>query len=287
MQTDRLLLEIGEPGEIYRGARFDWTGIVRQVTLDGMHTFCTVEGGGTEGVGLTNEFGLFTPVGYEEARTGGRFPKIGVGLLTRDEDKPYDFFRPYEIKPFPMSVHAGSNEVVFTVDPVPCGGYAVRLKKTLRAEGNRLTVEYELENAGDRPIVTEEYNHNFLLLNGRGIGAEYALSADRPVAPEPRDPSRRPYRQPDAETVRWEDGFTGDFYFRVSGTDGSAVKKWRLENRAAGVYVEEYVSDAFRMAVWGTPVIISPEVFVRVEVQPGQKQMWSRRWEFGTLGSTR
>ena len=65
--SSRLAVEISEPGTLYRGARFDWTGFVTQVTLDQQHTFCAPEalpgGRGTGGMGLCNEFGIRQPLG--------------------------------------------------------------------------------------------------------------------------------------------------------------------------------------------------------------------------------
>jgi hypothetical protein len=89
------MVEIAHPGE-YAGSRFDWTAFIRQVTLkQGLHTFCTAEslvsGKGTGGIGLCNEFGNDLPVGYDEAPSGSKYPKIGVGLLTRRDSGRYDF----------------------------------------------------------------------------------------------------------------------------------------------------------------------------------------------------
>src|SRR5688572_25534831 len=83
--SDRLRVDIATPGSsTYAGSRFDWTGLITQVTLDGRHTFCgqeATDGTGTGGIGLCNEFGIFEPVGYDDARVGDQFPKLGIGLL--------------------------------------------------------------------------------------------------------------------------------------------------------------------------------------------------------------
>ena len=43
LKSDRLLVEIAKPGTVYAGSRFDWTGFITQVYLDGKHTFCAYE----------------------------------------------------------------------------------------------------------------------------------------------------------------------------------------------------------------------------------------------------
>ena len=184
LRSDRLAVEIAQPGSVYSGTRFDWTGFITQVTLDGAHTFCVPEsltpGQGSGGVGLCNEFGIEEVIGYDEAQPGDPFPKLGIGLLARPDEQPYNFFRPYEIvAPFPIHVTANATQATFTVEPLECRGYAVRLTKTVTVEGAELTIAYTLENVGEKPIVTTEYVHNFLGIDGHahraGLPAADAL----------------------------------------------------------------------------------------------------------------
>jgi hypothetical protein len=100
IQSDRLKVEIAEPGGVYQGTRFDWTGFITQVTLDGKHTFCVPEsyqpGHGTGGIGLCNEFGNEKPIAYDDAQPGETFPKLGIGLLAQRHCQ-LSFHLPYEI----------------------------------------------------------------------------------------------------------------------------------------------------------------------------------------------
>src|SRR5512133_1768995 len=88
LSTDRLMVRVAKPGFTYRRTRFDWTGFVTDVMLDGQHTFTSVESPnpmeGAGGIGLCNEFGIHEPIGYDEAPKGGYFPKLGVGLLKKE-----------------------------------------------------------------------------------------------------------------------------------------------------------------------------------------------------------
>ena len=99
--SDRLQVEIAEPQTIYCSSRFDWTGFITQVTLDKERTFCVpeaIDGTGTGGHGLCNEFGITRPIGFDDAAPGETFPKIGVGLLRRPDAEAYSFGRDYEIE---------------------------------------------------------------------------------------------------------------------------------------------------------------------------------------------
>ncbi len=36
-----------------------------------------------------------------------------------------------------------------------------------------------------------------------------------------------------------------------------------------------------RVAVWGVAHVISAEIFASIQIQPGETQEWTRRYEFG------
>ena len=98
----------------YKGTRFDWSGIVGEVDAAGHHFYGPwfnsvdpavrdvsykadqiIVGVPTSAVGPAEEFQ--TPLGYENAKAGDTFIKIGVGILKRGEDTRYAFSKMYEI----------------------------------------------------------------------------------------------------------------------------------------------------------------------------------------------
>lgn len=280
--NNRLRVDIAEPAALYHGTRFDWTGIVTQVSLDNRHTFCSVEsrvaGQGTGGVGLCNEFGLFRPVNFDETQAGEAFLKIGVGLLTRPDEAPYDFQRTYDFTTFQVSTSYAKDAVRYVVHPDECRGYAVRLEKTVRLEDNRLHIEYALHNVGSRRIQTHEYNHNFLAINNAPIGPDYRLQS--PVVFK----GTKIPRSLDVQgcEVRWHKTPKSAFYYRDSHPQIEAQQPlWELIHEPSGAGVRESGDYALSMfALWGTAHVVSPETFVDIDVQPGQTQRWARRYEF-------
>jgi hypothetical protein len=313
LRSDRLTVEIAWPGTAYAGTRFDWTGFITQVTLDGEHTFCVPEslqpGQGSGGIGLCNEFGIERPIGYDDAQVGEPFPKLGIGLLTRADKGRYNFFRPYEIaQPFPIDVQAVAGAVTFVVEPVDCRGYAARLEKTVSVQGHTLTIAYRLENVGSRPIVTHEYCHNFCGIDSHPLGPDYRLRVPYEIAFE--DMSERMTMMlprvlrllPRAIQVRlvrarlkrmgsivategqelWLSSTPErPFYRRLIGFAESESAQWELVHVPSGVGVREF--DDFlpsRVALWGTAHVISAEVFVDIDLPPGETLAWTRRYEF-------
>ncbi|HQE93148.1 MAG TPA: hypothetical protein PLH19_16330 [Anaerolineae bacterium] len=293
LQTDHLVIEIAPAGSVYRGTRFDWTGFITQVTLDGIHTFCVPEsrvpGEGTGGVGLCNEFGIEEVIGYDEATPGEAFPKLGIGLLARPDEKPYNFFRPYEIvAPFPIHVTAKATRAKFVVDPVDCRGYAVRLTKVITVKGAELTLAYTLENVGEKPIVTTEYVHNFMGIDGHALGPDYRLRMPYTMTfSAPPEPYTGQVAQMMAildvqgSDIRCQATPEHPFYCRPLGFARTDAAQWELLHEPTGVGMREYDDFApVRVVVWGTTHVISAEVFAAVNVQPGKTQHWTRRYEF-------
>ena len=83
----------------YRGTRFDWSGVVRDLRSRG-HRYVSEWQPRHDPLrhdGLTGPADEFTQIGYERARPGQEFLKIGVGTLRKFSDHPYDRFRLYEI----------------------------------------------------------------------------------------------------------------------------------------------------------------------------------------------
>jgi hypothetical protein len=279
--SDRLTVEMLEPGSpVYTRTRFDWTGFVTQVTLDGATTFCVPEslvtGEGTGGIGLCNEFGTNIPVGYDDAKAGEQFPKIGIGLLTRVDDKEYSPFFPYPLQPFPMHVEIEKSTAVFAVDPVPVRGYAVRLVKRVEAVESRLVIHYCLENVGEKTIETSEYNHNFVGIDGAGFGPDYELSFPFAVKSEAPGPF-----EVDRGKITWPSKPEQAYCRALSGYEGMPAPWWNLKLRTNGAAIREQPDFAWtRCIFFGTAHLVSTEVFVGIHVEPGNHQEWTREYTF-------
>lgn len=281
LQNERLRVEIAYPGTFYRGSRFDWTGFITRITLDGRHDFCVPErfepGKGTGGAGLCNEFGIKTPVGYDDAGVGEQFPKLGTGLLRKKSEEPYDFFTPYEVEPFPIFVTADESNACFKVEPAECRGYAVRLQKTVSVRDNALIIDYKLGNAGGKPIFTTEYCHNFLGIDGHKIGREYSLSFPRKVKADRLVGSFISYD----DKILWEETPQGDFYGKIEAGTPDLPWQWQLLHEPSGAGVRETSRlPVSEFILWGCGHAVSPELMIEISLEPGGLMSWTREYEF-------
>lgn len=285
LKNELLTVDIADPGE-YRGTRFDWSGFITGVRFAG-HTFCVPEslipGQGTGGKGLCSEFGIAQAIGYDEAESGGKFPKFGVGLLTRPDEAPYQFFRDYEAEPFPIQIHQRDpRSIVFTVLPQACNGYAVQLVKTVSIDHDRLIVSVEMDNVGTRMVRTDEYCHNFFGIDGEPVGPDYVLRFPFALSPWSDDPGTLNGLAFSGNEVTWERQPEKEFYFRLPEFDGAEQPwLWELLNRPSGLGVRERSKlRVAAAAVWGKEHVVSPEMFVEVKLAPGERKTWTRVYEF-------
>ncbi|MDE5422702.1 hypothetical protein L3073_10835 [Ancylomarina sp. DW003] len=87
LKNKNLEVHIDLPLENYQLSRFDWTGKIVSVKFKGVDVVGTERLNSDDdnrfGKGFYNEFGIETPVGFDDCEEGDWFPKIGVGLLKK------------------------------------------------------------------------------------------------------------------------------------------------------------------------------------------------------------
>ncbi|KOR87791.1 hypothetical protein [Paenibacillus solani] len=290
LKNDRLSVEIVSIGEAYRGTRFDWTGFITQVSWkdeqEELHTFCVPESlipnEGTGGEGLCNEFGIFDPIGYDEALPGGKFPKIGVGQLTRLDEADYNFARTYPVEPYRMEEDIAAQSARYKVHAQDCNGYAVEYIKSIQLKDSRLILEYHLHNTGVKPIQTHEYVHNFIRVDQHSIGPDYEMTLPVMMHTQDMDPEYTPsvLRTQDLK-VSWNEIPSQPFYGRLPEISNVSGPTWELVHQPSGVGIREWDNfPVVSMALWGVGYVVSPEVFVKIAIQPGESQSWRREYEF-------
>jgi len=313
IQSPQLKVEIAQPGSVYNRTRFDWSAFITQVTLDGKHTFCVPEDydpqKGTGGIGICNEFGIEAPIGYDDAKIGDTCPKLGIGLLKKIAEGPYNFTAPYEIvETFPIDIDSTEDSVRFCVQPIDCRGYSARLIKDVTVQDNRLEIHYSLENTGDKVIATHEYCHNFIGIDSQPIGSDYRLHFpfdisffdDIPAMRKsvPHEMRNLPTEELDRRIRAYFEASRNvldiqgkdiclhktpemPFYCRPLGFHRTDLAQWELTHMPTGLSMREYDDfDPWRVAVWGVAHVISAEIFINFRLEPGQSINWTRRYEF-------
>lgn len=281
LHNERLRVDVAIPGAIYKGSRFDWTGFIIQVLLDDKHTFCvpesSEEGQGTGGNGICNEFGIASPIGYNEAKPGEKFPKIGVGLLTRIDESPYSFGKAYAVEPFPININVEGSSIEFVSEPIECNGYAFRLKKNISLFESYMKIDYQLDNTGSKAISTDEYCHNFIGINSLLIDENYRLKFSENLKMNKASETVIM----DSNEVRWIGSQKKPYYCSTSELPEGHGFVWELVNNCSKVGISEECGFSIsKIALWGSKHVVSPECFISISINPGETKIWSRKYSF-------
>ena len=292
LTSDRLRVEILEPMEgTNRGFRFDHAGFISEVELDGLVKYCASEPKNLRhptslGRGLCNEYRFDIS---EQVEVGDWFPKFGIGLLRKWQDKKYIFHDTFpEVQLFPIHITSSESEAVFETDPVPCHGYALKTKKAIRVFDNQLVMEIEATNTGEKPITDmDEFCHNFISIDGMAVGSDYRL--ELPQCPDLGE-ERLFNRQERRGSMRGMGRgltfceFTAtdtDLWIDPALVDRSRPFEWRMRHLGAKAGVScECGFDAGKVVVWAVDHMVCPEITNVVTLQPGETKNWSYRWTF-------
>lgn len=277
-------LEIDRPLENYQGTRFDWTGKIISLKYKGQilssQEIASADKTLPCGRGFYNEFGIKTPVGHDEIPIGAWFPKIGLGLLKKRAIN-YDFTKDYEVRPAFFKVQVNPNQLLLECRSDWCNGYAYVLKKKIQLLENGFKIHYHLENIGEKPIVTSEYSHNFLALNQYEMGSHYELQFPFTLQPtlflETINPEQAVKIEPRQVTFKHMPS-QAFFFSNLSGHE-LVEAGWRLINTKSGIGISETTDFQTKsIELWGCQHVISPELYINLNIKPGKIKTWSRTY---------
>jgi hypothetical protein len=280
LKNDHLSLSLLTPGTVYTGSRFDWTGIVDQVSLKKI-PFLGIESDGkfhgSGGIGLSCEFGMRHPIGYRGTKIGKEFMKIGVGALTRENIRAFNFFKPYKVRPFLTEVKPYKDHVEYLQENCRVRGYAYNYRKTISLEKNKLIISYDLKNIGEEPLKTEEYCHNFLKPGGGYITQQITLETSHPFR-------RKKLSGPleiEPQRVSFKENPQREYYVNALMKHRPRDFSWTIKDGASGVTLKcKENFPVSQIAFWGKKHVMAPEAFHSFNLLPGDDLQWSREYSF-------
>lgn len=276
----------------YRGTRFDWSGIIESLECND-HNFYGqwFEKYNPEThdavMGPVDEFG---PVGFDETEVGGSFLKIGVGILTRPDEKAYNSFRLYQISnPGKWKIKKYGNGIRFIhnlKDPV----YSYLYEKNIQlVEGKpEMIISYTFKNRGSHAIETTSYNHNFPVIDNQPAGPGYVISFPFNLSGT---------GQGFGEVVSIQDNkliylrnqtvadrvYSGDLKGYGNKSDDYDIT---IENTNAGAGIRIRCDQPlYKLVYWSSPTTVCPEPYIRIIVKPGEEFTWEIRYEYYTIPS--
>jgi hypothetical protein len=297
----------------YRGTRFDWSGIIYSLRYKGEEYYGSwytridksihnnvqrvgpdgkgevVTGIASSGLGPAEEFLTSDKaLGFDDAKPGETFLKIGVGVLRRTDDKPYDRYRDYEI------VDGGKwttkildDKVVFTQTlSNPESGYGYIYTKTVFLIPGKpmMRIEHQLLNTGVKTLASSVYDHNFFVTNNHHTGPDYVITTpyqmkiSKTQGPDlfRIDGNRLLFSKllsPMEMVVTWIAGFepvAKDYSFRV-------------ENIRTGTgYSVQGDKPLAQIMLWAIFTNISLEAFIDLHAGQGKEERWAYEYTYFT-----
>ena len=269
-----------EPGEYYRGTRFDHAGVFRSITQDGYvwadEWFDHADPFRHDRVcGLSEEF---VTADFAGVPTGGLFCKPGVGLLRRPDDAPYDWFRLYEVaEPGEWDVQAGPAEAVYR-HTLP-GWY--RYEKRIRLAGvNSIEIAHALRWEALQPLKGFFYNHNFLTFGGKPVGPDRRILTPWTPAGIWRSSYDNVRFVPDGvEFLGAVDPAVSVYCGDLHNADGPTPCRFTVKD---GPYRVEVNGDMplHHIVLWSNPRVACLEPYMPLLLHSGETAEWTFRYLF-------
>lgn len=167
----------------YRGTRFDWSGIIENVSYQG-HTFYAPlhakhNPNQHDSIsGPAEEFGMYHPMGYDTAKPGETFVKLGVGLLEKNSVDDYQFNGTYKlVKAGDWQIKTTASNIEFSQQLTTENGWGYHYIKRISLVPNKaeFNVYHQLKNIGSKAIELDNYSHNFTIIDGTPYGPDYSV----------------------------------------------------------------------------------------------------------------
>src|ERR1700686_2110500 len=279
----------------YRGTRFDWSGIISSLQFSGheyfgrwyekhdpkIHDAIT----GPVEAFQTNDKGL----GYDEAKAGGTFVRIGIGTLRKPEEKDYRPYDTYEIvDPGKWTIRRHKDRIEFTQRLKSEQGYAYVYRKTVRLVKGKpeFLLEHSLKNTGRKTIDTTQYNHNFFVIDHEVVGPDIQVKfAFTPVATRGFN-GRAEIAGQEIRFPRELVGKNGVFSELTGSQNDVKDYDFKVENVKTGAGVHITSDQALeKVNFWAISTVASAEPYIHLKIEPGQEAHWTIRYDFYTLAA--
>jgi hypothetical protein len=268
---------------LYRGTRFDWSGVIGSVRYDGHEYFGywkkTQDPLFHEDLTGPVEGFIEPGLGFADAKPGEGFIRIGVGILEKERRKKYNWRKTYNVLDHgTWSIDHGKDWVTFSHQIESDFGYGYLYTKTIRLKNDGFAIIHDLQNTGEKAIETDQFNHNFFMIDGERSGTSFRISFPYDISTADKTNGYVEINDNELNFVR---DLYDDFEFlTLEGYGGEiADHKVTVENLKSGAGVTFTVDRPLhRMVFWACETTLSPENFIWLSVKPGQRETWTSEY---------
>lgn len=286
----------------YRSTRFDWSGAVYSLQYKG-HDFYgpwfdridpkvinwvfqgsdIVAGPCSALEGPVDEFQ--TVLGWDEAKPGGTFIKLGVGVL-RKTGTAYNRYFPYEVVDSgKWSVEKHKDLIVFRQElSDPALGYGYVYRKVVRlAKGKpEMVIERSLKNTGKREIQSTVYDHNFMVIDKQPPGPDFTFKV--PFQIHSPHPPNKDLAEVSGNEVVYKKPLSGEdqAVVPIQGfSDSVKDTEIVIENKKVGAGVRiSGDRPLIRDLLWSIRTVLADEPYIAIDIQPGSEFTWKNTFDY-------
>lgn len=285
LKNERLTVRILKSGTRYEGCRYDWSGIIEQVILDGKHTFCSEERvngeyGGLGGIGLCSVVEWNDTHLHDETPIAGNFPILGVGLLKRNDMDHFYHTKSFDVfSPFKRIETVEPGKLTIRTLPSCCAGVAVEQVKIISLEDSGFVVEQHFKNVGEKKVDAHEFCHNFMQIDKKPVDRRYKVTF--PYTPKLKVRRGEAIVGPDSYRPGHFDGPTASSAYYLAGFEGMSYH-WMIlshDGSDAKVLIEDLfpVTNAY---CWNNADAVCTETYANISLEPGEETSFRRKYTF-------
>ena len=294
LKNDKLKVKVYLPDAekgFYRGTRFDHAGVFGEVEFAGHKIFGPWKDkhdptNHDDIIGPCEEFGIEKPLGYDDAKVGETFLKIGVGELEKPKEDKYSFAKKYkivkpaewkELKPEPgVDAMTGWPRLIWEMKAAHPSSYSYEYSKSVILSPNEplIMIDHVLKNTGTKAISTDFYNHNFFNVDNDQVGPNYSFAFGFDLEAKDLRGKFGELVQVKGKELRFKENLTDGFV--MAGLTGfqRTHREFELQHAPSGVRVSVYQNLPFsKFNLWGIKTTICPEPYTQIELKPGEKSI--------------
>jgi len=274
----------------YQGTRFDWSGNIASLEYKGHNYFGQWFSKYSAVIHdvIMGPVEEFAPLDYSEIKAGGSFIKIGVGVVYKQDDKPYEFSRLYQLlNPGKWTIKKKADQVLFIHD-LNDKAYSYHYEKTvsLTKDKPEMVLYHTIKNTGTRTIETNVYDHNFFVIDKHPIGP--GLIVKLPFNLKGNGAGFGELAEIQGNQISFlrtiGNGEEVECFSLEGFGPGAADYEITIENRITGAGVKITCDQPFlKLAFWACSTTLCPEPYIKIKVEPGKEIKWSIKYEFYTL----
>jgi hypothetical protein len=283
----RLYLPDADTG-YYRGSRFDWSGVIPELEFNG-HTYYGQwfpKYDPRIHDAIMGPVDDFYPIGYDEAKPGENFLKIGIGILTRLDTSRYSIVPPYPvINSGTWNVNKKDDGVEF-LQVLNDKDYSYEYRKSVGLLPGKpvMFISHSLKNTGNKTMETQVYNHNFFMLDKQTTGPGFTITF--PFKPSGNIGQGEPAEIRENQIVFTKELVRKEHVYTVLLGYGDSSKDYNIKvenhNTGAGARItcDRPLS---KLVFWCASTTVCPEPFVHFKINPGEEFTWKISYEYYSL----